>query len=129
VPIRNTGEEKFVMNIEKMRQRLKSCSAGRAGMILVHNGVVRNTSRAGDKVSQIQVSVNWEKLEEVMKEARRLPGVIAVEVEVREGVLQVGEDIMLLGIAGDIRENTIAAMAHVLDRIKKEVTFKKESMA
>lgn len=95
-------------------------------MILIHNGIVRNTSRSGEGVSSIEVSADRKRLDEVMKEAERLPGVIAADVEITEGALSIGDDIMLLGIAGDIRENTIAAMAHVLNRIKREVTSKRE---
>jgi molybdopterin synthase catalytic subunit len=114
------------MNMEEMRKRLKARAGGKAGMILLHNGIVRNTSRQGEGVSSIEVTADRGRLEEVMREAEGLPGVIAVEVEITEGPLSVGDDIMLLGIAGDIRENTLSAMAHVLDRIKKEVTFKTE---
>ncbi len=114
------------MNMEKMRQRLKEKAGGRAGMILLHNGIVRHSSRDGNRVASIEVKAHWERLSEVMEEAESLPGVIAVEVEIAEGPLEVGDDIMLLGIAGDIRENTISALAHVLNRIKKEVTAKKE---
>ena len=119
--------ERFIdMNMEKMRQRLKEKAGGKAGMILIHNGIVRNTSRAGEPVSSIEVTADRDRLDDVINEAKGLPGVIAVEVEIAEGRLSTGDDIMLLGIAGDIRENTLSAMARVLDRIKKEVTAKRE---
>lgn len=114
------------MNLENMRQKLKQKSGGRAGMILIHNGVVRNTTRNGLPVSSIEVDVDYEKLVDIMKEAHELPGVMAVDVEIAEGPLKIGDDIMLLGVAGDLRENTISALKHVLDRIKAEVTSKKE---
>ncbi len=114
------------MDIDAMRERLRKRAGGKAGMILIHDGIVRNSSRSGEPVSSIEVEVDHDSLSEVMKEAEQLKGVIAVDVEIATGLLNVGDDIMLLGIAGDIRENTIAAMAHVLDRIKTEVTAKKE---
>lgn len=114
------------MNMEAMRHRLKERAAGRAGMILLHNGIVRNTSRDGRSVSSIEVKADRSRLAEIMTEAETMAGVIAADVELAEGPLSIGDDIMLLGIAGDIRENTISAMAHVLDRIKKEVTAKRE---
>jgi len=95
-------------------------------MILLHNGIVRNTSRDGRNVSSIEMEADRNRLAEIMEEAEALPGVIAADVEIAEGALKIGDDIMLLGIAGDIRENTISAMTHVLNRIKKEVTAKKE---
>jgi len=35
------------LDIEELRRRLRKDSAGRAGMILIHNGIVRGTSRHG----------------------------------------------------------------------------------
>jgi len=114
------------LDMEAMRRRLKAASAGRAGMILIHNGVVRNSSRSGEAVSKIDVSVNRTRLEEILTNARQHPGILAVEAEVNEGVLEVGDDVMLLGVAGDIRDNVLACLTDTLNRIKKEVTFKKE---
>jgi molybdopterin synthase catalytic subunit len=112
--------------MEAMRHRLKEKAAGRAGMILLHNGIVRNTSRDGRDVSSIEVKADRSRLAEIMEEAEALPGIIAADVEIVEGALKTGDDIMFLGVAADIRENAISAMAHVLDRIKKEVTAKRE---
>jgi molybdopterin synthase catalytic subunit len=106
---------------------LKKAAGGDAGMILVHNGIVRNCSRDGKPVGSIEISVDRDRLAAILAEARTLPGVLAAEAEIREGRLQVGEDIMLLGIAGDIRENVISALTSTLNRIKAEVTQKKES--
>lgn len=114
------------MNIERIRRKLREKAGGRAGMILLHNGIARNTSRDGQNVSSIEIEADRNRLAEIMEEAEALPGVIAADVEIAEGALKIGDDIMLLGIAGDIRENTISAMTHVLNRIKKEVTVKKE---
>ncbi len=114
------------MDIERMRQRLKQKADGRAGMILIHDGIVRNSSRDGKPVKKIEVRADRQRLSDVLEEAKGLPGVLAIEVEIAEGLLEVGDDIMLLGVAGDIRENTIAALSHVLNRIKKEITSKKE---
>jgi molybdopterin synthase catalytic subunit len=40
--------------------------------------------------------------------------------------LAVGEDVMLLVVAGDVRENVIAVLRDTLDAIKSEVTRKTE---
>ncbi len=114
------------MDIEAFRKRLKEKAKGKAGMILIHNGIVRASSRDGSPCSRIDVKVDYERLEEIIDATRKMPGVIAVEVEIAEGLLNVGDDVMLLGIAGDFRENTISALSYALDRIKKEVTKKKE---
>ncbi len=101
----------------------------KAGMILIHNGIVRATSRDGSKVTEIHVTVDHERLKAILDEARREPGIVAVEVEIAQGRLKVGDDIMLLGVAGDIRENVLAILASTLDKIKSEVTSKKEMKA
>lgn len=114
------------LDIEAMRSRLKAAANGRAGMILIHNGVVRNSSRGGDPVCRIDVSVNRARLEEILNDARQSAGIVAVEAEINEGVLNVGDDVMLLGVAGDIRDNVLNCLTTTLNRIKKEVTSKKE---
>ena len=114
------------MDIEALRKRLKDKAGGKAGMILIHNGIVRASSRDGSPCSRIDVKVDYERLTEIIDATEKMPGVIAVDVEIAEGVLNVGDDVMLLGIAGDFRENTISALAYALDRIKKEVATKTE---
>ncbi len=114
------------MDIEAFRRRLKDKANGKAGMILIHNGIVRSSSRDGSPCSRIDVRVDYKRLEEIIDATRKMPGVIAVEVEIAEGILNVGDDVMLLGISGDFRENTISALSYALDRIKKEVTRKTE---
>ncbi len=114
------------MDIADFRERLKQKSKGKAGMILIHNGIVRASSRDGTKCEKVDVQVDFDKLSEIVEATQNMPGIVAVDVEIKEGTLSVGQDLMLLGVAGDFRENTISALTYCLDRIKKEVTTKKE---
>lgn len=99
----------------------------RAGMILCHNGVVRQTSRDGTPVSGLRIEVDHRRLAEVLNEQRRRPGIVDIQVEIAENEdLTAGDDVMGLAVAGDIRENVIAVLAETLDRIKKTVTKKTE---
>jgi len=99
----------------------------KAGMILCHNGVVRQTSRDGRKVSGLRVQVDHDKLNKVIAENKKRPGIIEILVEIAEGQdLKVGDDVMLLAVAGDIRENVIAVLRDTLDEIKTTVTRKTE---
>jgi molybdopterin synthase catalytic subunit len=99
----------------------------RAGMILCHNGVVRETSRDGTPVSGLRVAVDRDRLAEVLEEQRRRPGIVDIQVEISENEdLKIGDDVMGLVVAGDIRENVIAVLADTLDLIKKTVTRKTE---
>ncbi len=102
----------------------------RAGMILVHNGVVRETSRDGRRVRSLRVAVDHARLAQILERQRRRPGILDVRVEIAEGrELAVGEDVMLLAVAGDVREHVIAALAETLELIKTTVTHKIESFA
>jgi len=98
-----------------------------AGMILCHNGVVRDTSRDGRKVSGLTLSVDHEKLRQVVETNKKKPGIVEILVEIAENKnLAVGDDVMLLVVAGDIRENVIAVLGDTLNAIKTTVTQKTE---
>ena len=99
----------------------------RAGMVLCHNGVVRATSRDGREVSGLRVKVDDERLEAILIKARQRPGIVDVQVEIAADCdLVVGEDVMLLVVAGDVRENVIATLEETLNAIKTTVTSKTE---
>ena len=99
----------------------------RVGMILCHNGVVRGTSRDGRKVSGLKIAVDHTKLMKIMDENKKRPGIVEILVEIAENKeLSVGEDVMLLVVAGDIRDNVIMTLNDTLDAIKTTVTKKTE---
>ncbi len=99
----------------------------RAGMILCHNGIVRGTSRDGRQVSGLTISVDHEKLQQVIERYKQQPGIIDILVEIDDNRhLAVGDDVMLLLVAGDIRENVISVLNDTLNAIKTSVTNKTE---
>ena len=99
----------------------------KACMILCHNGIVRSTSRDGRKVSGLKVRVNHEKLNKVIKENKKKPGIVEILVEIADNKdLLIGDDVMLLVVAGDIRENVISTLRDTLNAIKTTVTSKTE---
>ncbi len=98
-----------------------------AGMILCHNGVVRSTSRDGRKVSGLTISVNHDKLQKIVEANKQTPGIIEMLVEINENRhLSIGDDVMFLVVAGDIRENVIQVLTDTLNAIKTTVTHKTE---
>jgi len=100
----------------------------RVGMILCHNGVVRGTSRDGKAVSGLTVQVDHDRLERIIEEHKSRPGIIEILVEIRENrPLSVGDDVMGLVVAGDIREHVIETLSDVLNAIKTTVTRKTET--
>jgi molybdopterin synthase catalytic subunit len=97
----------------------------RAGMILAHNGIVRATSREGRSVTGLEIQVDHRRLAEILQKERSRPGILDIQVHIRENTkLTVGDDVMFLVVAGDIRENVIATLTDTLNQIKSEVTSK-----
>ena len=116
------------MDINKMMQAVKNNpDFDTVGMVLCHNGVVRATSRDGRKVSGLRVAADHEKLRHLLAEQKLRPGIVDIRVEIAENRdLSVGDDVMLLLVAGDIRENVIAVLSDTLNLIKSTVTSKTE---
>ena len=87
---------------------------------------MRGTSRAGDAVHGMLLHVDRRRFDDALAEARAWPGVIAVDGWVNEGDLRVGDDIMKVVVAGDIRENVFGALQRLVGIIKKEVVTESE---
>ena len=66
------------------------------------------------------------RLDGALAEAGTWAGVIAVEGWVNEGELAVGDDIMKIVVAGDIRENFLGALEQLVGTIKTEVVTESE---
>jgi len=116
------------MNAADMLQSIKSHpDYHQAGMVLCHNGVVRATSRDGRKVSGLRVAVDHDRLDNILLNARQTPGIVDIQVEIaKDRDLSVGDDVMVLIVAGDIRENVIRTLENTLNDIKTTVTSKTE---
>jgi len=98
-----------------------------AGMILCHEGIVRETSRNGKIVTGLRVAVKHDVLQKIISTYKNRPGIIDIRVEIMENQdLHVGDTIMHLVVAGDIRENVFKTMSSTLDDIKATVTHKTE---
>jgi len=96
------------------------------GMILCHNGVVRATSRDGQPVTELTVKADRRRLAEIITAIKNRPGIVEVLAVVREGTLRVGDDVMYVVVAGDIRENVFPALQDAVNTIKRDVTKKTE---
>lgn len=116
------------MTVKKLIEQIKRRpDFDRVGMILAHNGVVRGTSRDGRPVRGLRVAVDEAKLAQVIETHRSRPGIVDIAVEIfADRNLVVGDDVMVLVVAGDIRENVIRTLHDALDAIKSTVTQKTE---
>jgi molybdopterin synthase catalytic subunit len=99
----------------------------KAGMILCHNGVVRGHARDGRAIKGLRVSVDQKRLDRILAEQKKRPGIVDIRVAIAENrYLTVGDDVMILIVAGDIREHVIAVLIDTLNLIKTTVTEKTE---
>ena len=101
-------------------------SASRVGMYLAHNGVVREIPKAVVRegstdtapVTGMSFSYDAAGVEAAIAEARKMPGIEYVRVWLNEGELEVGDDIMLVLVGGDIRPHVIDALQALVGDIK-----------
>ena len=115
------------MQLTALIDRIKSYpDYAKVGMILCHNGVVRGTTRDGRPVSGLTVTVDREALDSILAEQKQRPGIVDILVEIREGSLKVGDDVMFIVVAGDLRDHVIPVLEDTLNAIKKRVTRKTE---
>lgn len=113
-----------VLMFEQVR---KHPDFSKAGMLLFHNGIVREKNRAGKEVAGLVVTVNHDLLKQIVDEQKSSPGIVDIMVHIEERkFLKVGDDVMYLLVAGDIRENVIEVMSRTLNLIKSKATFKNE---
>ena len=109
-----------------LREAKRHPDAGKVGMYLTHNGIVRATPRAKVRdgaentgtVTGMIFSYDEAKVAAAVEETRRMEGIYYVRVWLNSGCLQVGDDIMYVLIGGDIRPRVIDAMQALVGRLK-----------
>lgn len=115
------------MGLMEMMEQVKAHPRYReAGMILSHTGVVRSTARDGRPVRELTVRADHARLAEIIDEMKKRPGIVEVLVELNEGKLLVGQEVMYVVVAGDIRENCFPVLMDTVNAIKRDVTKKTE---
>ena len=115
------------MEITPLIQKVKAHpQSAKVGMMLCHVGVVRGTSRNGRPVSGLDLTVDRQALESILAEQKKRPGIVEILAQVQEGSLKVGDEMMLIVVAGDLRDHIIPVLADTLNAIKKRVTRKTE---
>jgi len=119
------------MNLQNLLEKVKSHpDYPKAGMILCHNGIVRETSRDGKKVTGLSVSVDEKKLADVIQKQKKRDGIIEILVEINaDKDLKIGDDVMFIVVAGDIRDTVVPVLSDTLNEIKATVTDKTEYYA
>ena len=117
-----------------LREAKQEATAKGCGMYLFHNGVVRETAKAQVRenvqntaaVKGMLFSYDTGKVEAAKKAALAMPGIKYVRVWLNSGELQVGDDIMLVLVGGDIRPHVIDALQALVGEIKQHCVTENE---
>jgi molybdopterin synthase catalytic subunit len=104
----------------------KSSNPEELGMILIHNGIVRATSKDGKSVKGMHLTYNNDKFNSLIDEFKRKEGIVAIKAWINEGSLNVGDDIMYVLVAGRLRTYIFPTLKELVSRIKKEVVSEEE---
>ena len=117
-----------------LREARAEREAGKIGMYLLHNGVVRETARAAVRegredlppIRSMEFRYDRAKVEAAAAEAKALPGISLIRVWLNSGELRPGDDIMYVLIGGDIRPRVVDALNFLVGKIKSECVEEKE---
>jgi len=96
------------------------------GMIMVHNGVVRGTSKSGRPVQSMKLSYDQKRLNSVIPIFKQRTGVVEVKVWINSGNLKVGDNIMFLLVAGRFKTDVLPVFEELLSLIKNEIVTEEE---
>ena len=121
---------------EWLKEAKSDSNALQEGMLLIHNGVVRQTTKAkvrngvedGLQVTGMQFSYDEEKVNAAIAETRLMSGIYHVRVWLNEGQLALGDDIMYVLIGGDIRPHVVDALQSLVEKIKTKCVIEIEQV-
>ncbi len=113
--------------ISQWIQEIKAtCPPEKLGMILIHNGVVRATSKKGDSVQAMQLSYDRDALERLVQTMKARDGIAEIRVWINEGRLKIGDDIMAVCVAGRFRTDVLPVFEELIATIKREIVREQE---
>lgn len=114
--------------IDTWIKEIKTGSApDQLGMILVHNGIVRATSKQGKPVQGMVLSYDETLLAEKVRRYRNTEGIVDIKVWINRGKLAIGDDIMRVVVAGRFRTDVLPVFEHLIREIKNEVVREEET--
>jgi molybdopterin synthase catalytic subunit len=117
------------IDMEALHQKLKRHPrSSKMGMIASHRGLVRATSRSGRPVQGLSIRFDRAVVNSIVNEIRSRPGIIEVVVDYNEGNPTIGGDVMVVLVAGDIRENVFPALVDAVNLLKARAAMKEEQI-
>lgn len=96
------------------------------GMILIHNGIVRATSKDGKSVQGMLLTFDEKLLEATVGRFKEADGVVDIKVWINQGRLSIGDDIMFVLVAGRFRTDVLPVFQELIREIKNNVVTEKE---
>lgn len=111
---------------EWLKEIKKTSDPESLGMIIIHNGVVRGTAKDGKPVKAMELSFNKEDLENCINSLKKREGITAVRAWINNGLLNIGDDIMVVLVAGRFRTDVLPVFQELLSTIKNEIVREKE---
>lgn len=104
-----------------LKQIKESSNKKNLGMVLVHNGIVRGTSKDGKNVTSMKVDYDEKKLEKLKSKILEYEFVEAIEIYINKGKLNVGDDIMFVVLAGNNRKRLLPLFENIIEEIKQNI--------
>ena len=117
------------MIVDEWIQEIKAKSPpDNLGMILVHNGIVRATSKEGKPVKGMVLDHDEALLQSIIGEYGSKDGIVGIKVWINGGELKVGDDIMIVLVAGRFRTDVLPVFEGLIREIKTRVVREVESL-
>lgn len=115
-------------SIDEIVKNIKNLpNADEIGMILIHNGIVRKSAKHGATlVNGLVLSYDENLLARKIQQLKKMAGIVEVFAFINHGNLDVGDDIMLVVVAGDRRNNILKPFEDFIGFIKQKVVREKE---
>ena len=114
--------------IQKWIEEIKSKSPkDQLGMILVHNGIVRATSKDGKPVAGMVLSFDEKLLNTLVARYKKNDGIVDIKIWVNQGKLSIGDDILVVLVAGRYRTDVLPVFQELIREIKNNVVNEKET--
>jgi len=108
-------------------KEIKSKSAKeKLGMILIHNGIVRKTTKNGKVVKGMLLTYDDKLLSETVKKHKTSDGIVDIRVWINQGKLDIGDDIMYVLVAGRFRTDVFPVFEKLIGEIKNRVVKEQE---
>lgn len=104
----------------------KDCPPDRLGMILVHNGIVRASSKQGDPVGGMTLSYDQAALDQAVRRFKSMEGIVDIRAWINQGQLKVGDDIMYVCVAGRFRKDILPVFQELITLIKTRIVKEEE---